>query len=1560
MKFHTTASTRIISFLVLLIVSVLVVIIPFSIEQYIIDTPIIVNNILQIEERFGVRIEVGHIESNIFDHIQISSLSASYNDNTFLTIESLHIALPWYRLIGSALFNQNIEIDVKDVDIVIDSMTSNHLIETFTSDSTTSPSSIAMLVKIDDIDIDVTNADQSITSTIPSLSLEYSDEAIQSLRFDAIDTVYKNDTTAISMEKVAFETAMQEDNAYVTSLESSLIDLSVEGEQSVTLSLTSLGAQYDSVQQYMSGTLNLSGKDISIDSIIDGEQLGGSLTTVTGELQVEEFTLANVSILGEYLSIAYNRFSLQNDLFTFDYQNNEDSGHVRFDSTVSIFEDDTPIVEGEMVESSFQRTDVRSSLRVTAASLALLDSSAAERFMNLSWIGSIALDDPYLLLSREIDSDQLLFETSSQLTSDLSYELDQQISTSIVSDGTLNIGRQTIEHLNVDLSDFSSTLLPHTLDIKFNIYGSEVEYPFHVSFNDLESFSGSYNYNRLSERGEFSLNMNSMELSDFDSLIDHFYPSLSSFIGVNTSLSGNINGEMDRSFINGKANASVALSNIIIGDSSFNGAATLLASADEDTFSIDLATITTEGFGISYEGSIDRESLYPRGILEATEVDSGRSLLSISFVQTQNREVGYSIQSSLLPSFMMNGVGRYTTLDEIYSEGTFSLNNYSYGMTTIFDKADGTIVFSLSDLSLLIDYLSNPSHIGITIEADNFVLPAASENELILGGQVNGDISLSDGIYLFTGEDVIVSNINYLNVEDADISLSFVTDKNQFIIERLEYKDQFGTLEGDGEISNRSVLDMITKDLNYPKITLDLEGSNDERLQMTLISDTQDPSTALATIDISQFPLNRINPQLSSFSTSALIAFTSDALTYVDGEGQVTVTEDSQDGAQISLALSLLDDGVYVSDAQFTKGSFSLENGEIALPFNGNIGASLDFLLTKPLIYRDASSTAHLSLETQIESSSNFFTWSSHIIDQLSTITEVTVENRDVVLFGLIEQSDGVHTISKKEDIVTISSKDGGYLDGFYDLGTNEIDFKASKDFLFPMEATGYIDSQRISLDVSQLSIDFTYLNALFNDPSIYFEEGLFTGDVLIDGDLTDPDYYGTMSANAVSVSLFWLPDQVLTVKNPVLSLYENLFTLPLTKTIASKSDGTIAEGLFSMEAEFENWNLNQYDLEAIIDKGTASVYVPVPAIDMVVEAEAKGDFNITGSLQEELLFGDIYIDSGQVGFGIKDLPDWFLPKARTSIDMNFTTGRNASFVYPNEESPIVSAVLADNQQFSISLTAPAMTFALEGDLNLRSGEIYYIQENFYITEGSIIFPELTNLNIESSEPKINLRARLRKFDSNSERIDIYLILQNNSLTNINPRFESIPARSTNEILQLLGQNFLSSSETDSQESGFSSVLSAATAATDVISRLGIIQGTGVSFGFSSIIKESFGLDVFTIRSNLIQNLLLDAIPGITSEDTSSPFSRYLDNTTIYLGKYFGDELYLQGLLTLRRDSTGDRTSFLASDLAIDTELNIEWLNDLATFSFFTQPEELSIFNLFDTMGFSVTKNFEF
>jgi hypothetical protein len=209
-------------------------------------------------------------------------------------------------------------------------------------------------------------------------------------------------------------------------------------------------------------------------------------------------------------------------------------------------------------------------------------------------------------------------------------------------------------------------------------------------------------------------------------------------------------------------------------------------------------------------------------------------------------------------------------------------------------------------------------------------------------------------------------------------------------------------------------------------------------------------------------------------------------------------------------------------------------------------------------------------------------------------------------------------------------------------------------------------------------------------------------------------------------------------------------------------------------------------------------------------------------------------------------------------------------------------------------------------------------------------------------------------FDAQGNRVDIFLVLRDSGLSNINPQFESIPPKDVNEILEILGQSILPTGAYG--QVNLYSVASLAAAATDVAERLGYIDA-GQTTALTESIRISLGLDMFSIRSNILQNILFDALPGSNIGNTLTPLARYLNNTSIFMGKYVGREFFLQALVHLTAmDRSRVKRSFISSDLSLDLELSLDWVNPVGTFSFFTQPNELSFTNILDTIGFSVTK----
>ena len=204
------------------------------------------------------------------------------------------------------------------------------------------------------------------------------------------------------------------------------------------------------------------------------------------------------------------------------------------------------------------------------------------------------------------------------------------------------------------------------------------------------------------------------------------------------------------------------------------------------------------------------------------------------------------------------------------------------------------------------------------------------------------------------------------------------------------------------------------------------------------------------------------------------------------------------------------------------------------------------------------------------------------------------------------------------------------------------------------------------------------------------------------------------------------------------------------------------------------------------------------------------------------------------------------------------------------------------------------------------------------------------------------------------DTVDIYLDLVENTLDNINPIFSSTPSKDLNEIMTILGQNILpSGSDT------ISSVVGILSTGVDVLSRIGLLP-TGSS-SLSKNIRNTLNLDTFSLHSNVIENLVFDAVSAGERNVNLSPLARYLDGTSIYAGKYISSELYLELMLHLVADEKNlENVSFIAGDLSLDFELSLEWDNPICLVTFFTTPKTFNALDVIENFGFSLTKRFIF
>jgi hypothetical protein len=248
--------------------------------------------------------------------------------------------------------------------------------------------------------------------------------------------------------------------------------------------------------------------------------------------------------------------------------------------------------------------------------------------------------------------------------------------------------------------------------------------------------------------------------------------------------------------------------------------------------------------------------------------------------------------------------------------------------------------------------------------------------------------------------------------------------------------------------------------------------------------------------------------------------------------------------------------------------------------------------------------------------------------------------------------------------------------------------------------------------------------------------------------------------------------------------------------------------------------------------------------------------------------------------------------------------------------------------------------FSLQGDVGIQGGEIYYFDRSFYVRRGAISFNE----DEQQFDPRISVRAEIREVASNGP-VRIRLIADNSRLSEFSPRFESSPPLSNAEIASILGQNIVTGQTDDA-----AALSSAVRLPSDMAVQFGLINS------FENQVRDTLNLDLFSVRTHVFENLVLGAIDGANYPLDNRPPSlgQYLDNTTVFMGKYLGSELFLELLVELRSKNPLSSDIQSLGGLEVDSEFSMEWQTPffLLQWNFFPRNPQ-SLFVTDSTFEFS-------
>ena len=486
-----------------------------------------------------------------------------------------------------------------------------------------------------------------------------------------------------------------------------------------------------------------------------------------------------------------------------------------------------------------------------------------------------------------------------------------------------------------------------------------------------------------------------------------------------------------------------------------------------------------------------------------------------------------------------------------------------------------------------------------------------------------------------------------------------------------------------------------------------------------------------------------------------------------------------------------------------------------------------------------------------------------------------------------------------------------------YLTSNTEFALRLEKPFPLRGHATGRVVGNQLQAEARGFELDFTAINE-FTGGTYRFLQGLAYGDLAVTGFIGDPDFSGKLKADDVVVSFHMAPDVTESVST-VMTASEKELSFEIPSFRAGRAE-IAASGVLV----FSHWVPVGFDIDFLCSDDTRGLHVVHDFGPMVVDGYVSGAARVWGDAADTWVDGNLEINYCRVTLS-EPSEEEQEEESRLNVQLMLTTGKRVEFLWPSVSFPVIRAYADKGAQVFVAYASDTEETIVQGNMGLRGGEVFYFDRSFYIKEGAIEFNE----NLLEFDPRITVRSEVRERDENNEEVKIYLVVEGDKLSEFAPRFESQPAKSDLEILALLGGPIREQIE----QSGLQ--VSALLLSSDILSQFGILRP------LEQRVREALRLDLFSIRTQVIQNMILLGLLGNIEDPTlirilglrQNPDDRaqdrpgrYLDNTTITFGKYIGNDLFLEMLLRLTAGGTYDLQSEMLLSLEWPTPFfDLEW-----------------------------------
>jgi hypothetical protein len=498
-----------------------------------------------------------------------------------------------------------------------------------------------------------------------------------------------------------------------------------------------------------------------------------------------------------------------------------------------------------------------------------------------------------------------------------------------------------------------------------------------------------------------------------------------------------------------------------------------------------------------------------------------------------------------------------------------------------------------------------------------------------------------------------------------------------------------------------------------------------------------------------------------------------------------------------------------------------------------------------------------------------------------------------------------------------------------------QIHISIAEDKPFHCSITGNTRGKNLDIAISGIYADMAEILSYLPASEFQMYSGILSGDVQISGLQSDPEFTGSLLITKPDFSLPKIVPSHITTDKIIVTLLHNEISVPQVEFKEHNESVFAKASIF-----FDRWSFDRIESSVKTEPG----HVAPADLDIGV-ADFKGltsiDLGIT--FQNSILdvSGRIYVEDVKAQVRAAEIASAMNEKAEdggffTRADLDIVIGPHVNFFF----EPLLRCVLVPDTAANFKMDQSENTYSLKGDVNLKSGDIAYLNRNFYIKQGTIKFNDMDG----RINPRITVRAETRERDEDGNEIRIVLTADNQYLSDFNPLVTSIPAKSEKEIRDLLGQIAVGDS---------TNVSGLLFAASDYA-----VQST-VGRALENKLRDLMNFDIFSVRTMFLQNTLKMGFAG-TLTPSQMTVGNFLDNSTVYMGKYFGSAVYADALIHLSYDKTRVDDKTTAQGLLLQPEFGLELESPFANIRWNMAPNIDAMLNNMIISSTSLTLSWKF